>query len=64
MPRTVADVLDDATNVDLPPLRIRVAVSAGRARRAAIGAASLWDTWPFRASSVARRYARSNGGGA
>lgn len=39
-----------------------VAIATGAI--AAIGAASLWDTWPFRASSVARRYARSNGGGA
>lgn len=29
----------------------------------AIGAFSLWDTWPLRASSVARRYVRSDGGG-
>lgn len=29
-----------------------------------VGAIGLWETWSVRASSVARRYARSNGGGA
>ena len=29
-----------------------------------VGAVGVWKTWPFRVSSVARRYARSNGGGA
>lgn len=29
-----------------------------------VGAIGLWATWSVRASSVARRYARSNGGGA